>query len=484
MPNVGFYGKPAPHGMLYDPATVDKWCYEYPYSLMTWAWLQPPYPAGNPTYADQMKAAGKKILVQGLFGGADGIPSAASGTYWDVMYDNPSLYDVAVSAILSEVDNFGQENIYGVTISEEEPGLGYAWGPHNWTHFSHGWNAIYDGLKAARPDLKVFGNFNLNRLSNAELDFLKFDAMEAHRYDPQPLVNREHWDKGWAACQRKGIGPEDFFIIIFAATTPYNWYQPSGDPALIRPNFEEALNAGYQNIGFYWARPGGTGTYGEERIGWSDYPDIAYECDKNNPYLHKQEILALIEEYAVPPVEYTLTIEILGQGTTIPAPDISHPYPEGELVLVTAIPDAGWQFIHWQGDISTTANPVSFQMLKDMAISAVFEEVPVPPEEAVVTITALGQGTTNPEPGAHIILIGELLTITAIPQPGYQFDHWQGDITGIENPKTIEVTGNLSIVAVFVTEIPPAPSLRWMWGPVAIVTLVIGAVLVQRRRKR
>jgi hypothetical protein len=55
------------------------------------------------------------------------------------------------------------------------------------------------------------------------------------------------------------------------------------------------------------------------------------------------------------PVTYTLTLQVNGQGTTTPTIGY-HTYAEGEVVNLSATPDAGWQFTNWTGDV---ANPTA-----------------------------------------------------------------------------------------------------------------------------
>jgi hypothetical protein len=59
---------------------------------------------------------------------------------------------------------------------------------------------------------------------------------------------------------------------------------------------------------------------------------------------------------------------------------------------------------------------------------------------------------------------GSLVMLTAKPDKGWAFSHWEGDLTGSENPKEITVTEPTEITAVFV----PTLSVAWCgnWGSV------------------
>jgi hypothetical protein len=78
-----------------------------------------------------------------------------------------------------------------------------------------------------------------------------------------------------------------------------------------------------------------------------------------------------------PPEGYTLDVDVAegnGSVTISPAQDL---YDEEELVELTAVPNAGYIFSEWTGDISSTDNPVNVTMDSNKTISAHFIEEPV-----------------------------------------------------------------------------------------------------------
>ncbi len=74
------------------------------------------------------------------------------------------------------------------------------------------------------------------------------------------------------------------------------------------------------------------------------------------------------------------------------------------------------------------------------------------PEEYTLTITVVGQGSTDPGEGTHTYLEGEQVTITATPDTGWYFFEWQGDHTGTEDEITVMMDGDLDLTAVFEEE--------------------------------
>jgi hypothetical protein len=72
-------------------------------------------------------------------------------------------------------------------------------------------------------------------------------------------------------------------------------------------------------------------------------------------------------------VTYTLTI-ISDHGLVIP--DIPGPYHFGDVVWLTALPEAGWSFSNWSGDATSEANPIQVTINGDTNITANYNRNP------------------------------------------------------------------------------------------------------------
>jgi hypothetical protein len=71
------------------------------------------------------------------------------------------------------------------------------------------------------------------------------------------------------------------------------------------------------------------------------------------------------------------------------------------------------------------------------------------PNGYTLTINTNGNGTVNKSPDKEIYNPGEVVTLQANPDPGYVFDHWSGDLIGVDNPITITMDSNKYITAYF-----------------------------------
>ncbi len=140
----------------------------------------------------------------------------------------------------------------------------------------------------------------------------------------------------------------------------------------------------------------------------------------------------------------TLAIQTQGIGT-VDVSEGTHTYLDGEQVSLTATPENGWRFDHWEGDLSGSDNPASITMDSDKTVTAVF----VARMAYTLYTSVSGQGTISPEPISHDYYEGEVVEISATPSVNWQFDHWEGDLSGSENPTTITMDADKTVSAVF-----------------------------------
>jgi uncharacterized repeat protein (TIGR02543 family) len=144
--------------------------------------------------------------------------------------------------------------------------------------------------------------------------------------------------------------------------------------------------------------------------------------------------------------QYILTINIEGNGTVNKNPN-QNTYTYGTIVELTAIPDTGWLFSHWSGDLSGSNNPENITIDGDKTVTAHFSI-----NEYTITININGKGNVIKNPDYATYPYGTTVELTAIPDNGWLFDHWSGDINGNENPKSILIDGNKNVNANFIED--------------------------------
>jgi uncharacterized repeat protein (TIGR02543 family) len=165
----------------------------------------------------------------------------------------------------------------------------------------------------------------------------------------------------------------------------------------------------------------------------------------------------LCDTTQTPPGEndiYTLSLTAGTGGKVYKNPNKAK-YAEGETVQITAAPDDGYNFSGWTGGASGTASPLTVTMNGDKTITAVFTQKPTTPtNKFTVTLNQSTGGQIFKSPEKTEYDPGEQVTIRAEHYESYTFSRWTGDLTDSENPKTVTVTKNLVIGAMFTLSNP------------------------------
>ncbi len=74
----------------------------------------------------------------------------------------------------------------------------------------------------------------------------------------------------------------------------------------------------------------------------------------------------------------------------------------------------------------------------------------------ILTTEVIGSGSVDPSGGEY--KKNNIVPIQAFPESGWSFNHWEGDLSGTENPTRVRMTSDKNVVAVFTQEQPPGPT--------------------------
>jgi len=144
--------------------------------------------------------------------------------------------------------------------------------------------------------------------------------------------------------------------------------------------------------------------------------------------------------------QYYLTLTTSSGGAT--DPPSSRWSDAGTMVSVEAVPDACYVFDHWLLDSVDvgSANPYTVLMDDDHSLHAVFAQI-----NYTLTITATAGGTTDPIPGVYSYPCGSYVSVEAVPDSCYVFDHWELDglDVGSTNPYSVLMDDDHTLHAVF-----------------------------------
>jgi len=146
---------------------------------------------------------------------------------------------------------------------------------------------------------------------------------------------------------------------------------------------------------------------------------------------------------------YELEIKVEGKGETNPESGV-HKYETGSSILLSAAPEEGWEFSHWEMNGQTfPTNPYELVLDKDHQVKAVFTESVAVYHSLVIEVE--GEGTTDPQPGTMEMAEGEAISVEALPEDGWEFVEWMlnGETAGDDNPYEITMDKDMKLIAIY-----------------------------------
>ncbi len=145
-----------------------------------------------------------------------------------------------------------------------------------------------------------------------------------------------------------------------------------------------------------------------------------------------------------PLYELTTFVDSSEQGGVLVEPEKAD-YVSGENVRLSALPNAGWVFVGWDGDIVSQENPVIMTMDSDKSIRARFVRA------VTLQLDVQGSGMVDLTPPTYPdgYIVDESVSLTAQPAAGWTFVKWSGDATGDENPLIVTLLRDSVVVAHF-----------------------------------
>ena len=152
---------------------------------------------------------------------------------------------------------------------------------------------------------------------------------------------------------------------------------------------------------------------------------------------------------------YKLNINVSPQNAgTVTLTPPGGVYTKGTEVQLFAKANTGWVFDRWSGDITGNQNPITIVMDSSKTITAIFVQqstTTIPPQEYTLTvnINPSGAGSITLNPSGGVYVAGTTVTLTAVANSGWVFSSWSGDINTTENPISIVIDSDITIIANF-----------------------------------
>jgi len=148
---------------------------------------------------------------------------------------------------------------------------------------------------------------------------------------------------------------------------------------------------------------------------------------------------------------FALNVNSTGEGSVakevVSGTETVDGYLFESVVRLTAEPNNGWEFLRWSGSIQSQSNPIDVEILDHLNITAEFKRI-----DYTLTLTIEGEGSVEQrvvQPKATEYPFETVVELTAVPETGWEFIEWSGDISGNSNPASITVDEEKSVTVRF-----------------------------------
>jgi ribosomal protein S9 len=145
--------------------------------------------------------------------------------------------------------------------------------------------------------------------------------------------------------------------------------------------------------------------------------------------------------------QFSVSVNTQGEGTVATSGATGQgSFEYGSSARFEAVPAAGWEFDSWSGDASGSSNPLNISVDGPLTITATFKR-----QKFDLTVTVEGEGTVTEQvivhPGQYDY--EAQVKLTAVPNEGWEFVNWSGDIGSTENPVNVTVSRAKNVTANF-----------------------------------
>ncbi len=145
--------------------------------------------------------------------------------------------------------------------------------------------------------------------------------------------------------------------------------------------------------------------------------------------------------------QYKINTTIVSGGSIQFSPTaINGGFDSLSTVTLTAVPDSGYIFVGWSGDLSGSGLTDSLVMTQDYNVTATFQA------RFALATTTVGNGSVVLLPAGGVYDSSVVVTLTATPGAGYAFAGWSGDLSGSANPDSVTMDSDKNVTALFVPQ--------------------------------
>ena len=184
---------------------------------------------------------------------------------------------------------------------------------------------------------------------------------------------------------------------------------------------------------------------------------------------------AITANFSSPYVHYSVTATSEpsnGGSVRLQPAQPSGGYAANQEIAMSAVPQTGYIFSHWNGDPTDAENPKTLLLGDNMVITATFN----PTVTICIDLSDTGSVALEPAQPPDGYVAGTEVTISATPAKDYRLASWGGSVSGSGSSITVTVDEPKTIIANFVKQ---SSSRWWLWMVLGLGGLFGALVLVR-----
>lgn len=119
-------------------------------------------------------------------------------------------------------------------------------------------------------------------------------------------------------------------------------------------------------------------------------------------------------------------------------------YLRGTQITLTAIPSKGYRFAGWTGSYSSPSPVLQLNITNDLQLTANFT---LTTHTVLVAVSPSNSATVEVQPKQDYYTYGTTVTLFVIPNEGYEFVGWSGDLNVSSNPLKLIIENDINLTA-------------------------------------
>jgi hypothetical protein len=179
-------------------------------------------------------------------------------------------------------------------------------------------------------------------------------------------------------------------------------------------------------------------------VGWTGDIETVGNATAVETTITVDNSYSITANFELNPGWYSLTVSSTEGGSVTEPGEAVFVRAANTTVQLVAVPDEGYEFLRWTGNVSTIADvyaaATNITMNASYMITAQFESWYPEPKALLSIASTRGGSVVEPGEGSYLYPLGADVSLVAQPEEGHLFTGWSGDVETIADVKDPSTT--------------------------------------------